>query len=421
MPRLGAVIVWLQVVAPFALKTQTRLTACTCSCCEASTAPHSFLRTGNVAVVCTPLFAIAQASSCPAECNDLKAASAAALARAEMDVDEAATDYSRFCLQNCIHDAASQQNLCTPADGAATAPAEALTSSLESSLLTEGAQQVGTKPKEDTGALVAQAEGRKATALANEARVASFEATLAAAKARTAASLELAHNRGSLAEEVKAELQDTAARAGAYAARAQEAAKTAEEEVKEIENSPKVAAQEAAQAAIKQFGQQNELNEKFLHNFQAHATPTVALAGPTATGAAAPYRAAIREVQSTQSLWEAKASQLKSDADLLRASSQSVHRHIHSYEAAGDMAGAQNLKSQAHDLLVKSVEKETEAAEAMDQARRIGLMVPKYEEAAADAAARASILGSQKWMPPAATYVAPAAFAPSPAPAASPA
>ena len=107
---------------------------------QASVASPSFLRNGNTAVVCTPLFTIAQASSCPAECNDLKAASATALQRAELDLDaaESATDYSRFCMQNCVHDSASTESLCTPASDA---PARAPIVS-PAALLNEGAEQM---------------------------------------------------------------------------------------------------------------------------------------------------------------------------------------------------------------------------------------------------------------------------------------
>mmetsp|Transcript_40154 Transcript_40154/g.93982 ORF Transcript_40154/g.93982 Transcript_40154/m.93982 type:complete len:440 (-) Transcript_40154:34-1353(-) len=387
--------VLLPIILPVAaLKTQSQLTACTCSCCEATVAnPHSFLGSANAAVVCTPLFTIAEASSCPAECNDLKAASATALARAELDIEsaESATDYSRFCLQNCIHDASSKQNLCTPADDSTNQspliPA--------SSLLNEGAAQME-KPDKD----VAKAEDKKTEAMENEAKVAKVEASLAKANARTAASLAVAHSRGDLFEEVKTELQHSAERAGAYALAAQEAAKKAEEEVKEIEEAPAVAAQEAANAAIKQFSQQDELNKKFLSNFKAHATPKIPTTPAAAAVAAGPYQAAIRQVESTQGLYEAKAAQLSSEADLLRASSDSTHHQIHAYEEAGNVQAAKQIQTQAHDLLVRSLEKETEAAEAMDESRRIGLMVPKYAAAAADAAARASILGSEKWMPP---------------------
>lgn len=252
------------------------------------------------------------------------------------------------------------------------------------------------KPDKD----VAKAEDKKTEAMENEAKVAKVEASLAKANARTAASLAVAHSRGDLFEEVKTELQHSAERAGAYALAAQQAAKKAEEEVKEIEEAPAVAAQEAANAAIKQFSQQDELNKKFLSNFKAHATPKIPTTPAAAAVAAGPYHAAIRQVESTQGLYEAKSAQLSSEADLLRASSDSTHHQIHAYEEAGNVQAAKQIQTQAHDLLVRSLEKETEAAEAMDEARRIGLMVPKYAAAAADAAARASILGSEKWMPP---------------------
>ncbi|CAE7692045.1 atl2 [Symbiodinium pilosum] len=405
---------------------------------QASVASPSFLRNGNTAVVCTPLFTIAQASSCPAECNDLKAASATALQRAELDLDaaESATDYSRFCMQNCVHDSASTESLCTPASDA---PARAPIVS-PAALLNEGAEQME-KPDKD----VAKAKDKKEEAVKNEEKIASVEASLASANEKAAANLALAHSRGDLFEEVKTELQHSAERAGAYAAAAKKAADLAEEEAQEIAEVPKAAAKEAAEAAIKQFQQQDQLNKKFLSNLKAHATPTLPPTPVAAAVAAAPYRAAIRQVESTQGLYENKAAQLKSEADLLKASSDSAHSQVHAYQAAGNVGAAQKIQTQAHDLLVRSLEKETEAAEAMDEARRIGLMVPKYAAAAADAAARASILGSQKWMPPSyqavpainakrlpfpevpasAPYPVPAAspvaFAPASAPAAAPA
>eukprot|EP00438_Fugacium_kawagutii_P019558 Skav218424 [mRNA] locus=scaffold420:18717:20929:- [translate_table: standard] len=106
---------WALATPCHALKlTKTQLTACTCSCCEAS---QSFLRFGRAAV-CTPLFSIA-ASSCPAECNDLEAATAMALHSAQLTwtTEDSAVDYARFCLKSCSPPAANNrsiQSLCTP-------------------------------------------------------------------------------------------------------------------------------------------------------------------------------------------------------------------------------------------------------------------------------------------------------------------
>lgn len=367
--------VLLYVLPTIGLKTQTMLTACTCSCCEASA--RSFLRTGHNAVICTPLFAIAQASSCPAECNDLQEATAKALHNAALGDEESAVDYSRFCLQSCSPPGA-KQSLCTP-----SLPLPLL----DTSLL---AKPESTAP--ETGTLVAEAEGKKASAMAAEAKVAAAEAAAAAAEAKAAANLEMAQSRGSLASEITEELKASAARAAMYANSASESVKKAEKELQEMKDLPKKAAEEAAQEAIRQLQQEDDTNKKVLETFQAHATPTLQPPSAAAAIAASPFRAAIREAEQVQNVYEQRASQLKSEADLLRASSASVGDRLDAYANNKDFSRV--IRAQSHDLLVESLRKETEAAKAMDDAHRAGRPIPKLEAAAATAAARASIFGT---------------------------
>eukprot|EP00435_Cladocopium_sp_Y103_P069690 s1096_g33.t1 len=420
LPRMARALLAGLLLADFAsaLTSSTKLTACTCSCCEAG--QQSFLRGSSV--VCTPLFTIA-ASSCPGECNDLQAATAMALHHAELsDVSESATDYSRFCLQSCSPPTA-KQSLCTPS----------VPLPLESSLLIEGALPAAPAPapaamaplaaaaaapaSAETGTQVAQAEGQKAFAMALEAKVAQAEAMAAAAEAKATANLELAQSRGSLAEEITTELKESAARTGVYALSAAAAVKKAEQELKEIQEAPQMAAQEATKVAIRQLQQQEDMNQKVLETFQAHATATQPPSAAAANQAAEPYNAAIREVQRKQTLYESQASQLRDQAEQLQAGAQSMDHQLEVYASNPDLAKV--IKAQSHDLLVKSLEKETAAEEAMDEARRVGQAVPKYTSQAAAAVARATIMGSTKWMPP--SLAAPAGLAPAPAMAPAPA
>lgn len=350
-------------------------------------------------MICTPLFAIAQASSCPAECNDLQEATAKALHNAALGDEESAVDYSRFCLQSCSPPGA-KQSLCTP-----SLPLPLL----DTSLL---AKPESTAP--ETGTLVAEAEGKKASAMAAEAKVAAAEAAAAAAEAKAAANLEMAQSRGSLASEITEELKASAARAAMYANSASESVKKAEKELQEMKDLPKKAAEEAAQEAIRQLQQEDDTNKKVLETFQAHATPTLQPPSAAAAIAASPFRAAIREAEQVQNVYEQRASQLKSEADLLRASSASVGDRLDAYANNKDFSRV--IRAQSHDLLVESLRKETEAAKAMDDAHRAGRPIPKLEAAAATAAARASILESSKWMPPSLGPIPVMAMAPAPSP-----
>ena len=401
---LARALLALLGIASSALKTQTQLTACTCSCCEASV--QSFLRSGHRSTVCTPLFTIAQASSCPGECNDLDAATAVALHNADLnsDTSESAVDYSRFCLQSCSPPAA-KQSLCTPS----------VSMPLDSSLLIEGAKPTAPPPEVQVVQVVVAAEGKKAAAMALEAKVASAEAMAAAAEAKAAANLELAQSRGSLAAEIISELKESAQRTGSYAASAAEAVKKAERELKEIQDAPKIAAQEATKEAIRQLQQEEEMNEKVVETFQAHATQTSQPSAAGASKAAEPYNDAIAAVHREQTLYETQASQLRDEAERLKAGVQSMDHQMELY--ASNPALSKVIQAQSHDLLVKSLEKETAAEEAMDKARRVGQVVPKYAAQAATAVLRASIMGSTKWMPPAMMSASAPAMAMAPAPA----
>jgi len=336
------------------------------------------------------LFAIAQASSCPGECHDLQAATARAQEHADLEEEDIATDYAGFCMQSCSPSSA-KQTLCTPS------------MQMPLDLLSHGAHQMP-----ETGARVAKAEGEKASAMAQEAMAAAAE--LSAAKAQAAANVGLAQ-RASMATEVKAELTTIARHAGAYAESAAEAVKKAQLELKEIGEAPKKAAEQAAQEAVRQIQQEEDMNKKVL-TFDQHASgelpPAVA-----ASRAAVPYAAAVREAEQVQAAYDSKSAQLKSEAYFLRASSRNVDSDkLDAYE--GSKLGG--IRAQSHDLLIKSMKKESEAAEASDQARRVVQVVPKYAAAASDAVGRATILES--WMPPSLALEPFPAFSPAAAPAA---
>eukprot|EP00930_Biecheleria_cincta_P060286 TRINITY_DN45964_c0_g1_i1.p1 TRINITY_DN45964_c0_g1~~TRINITY_DN45964_c0_g1_i1.p1 ORF type:complete len:316 (+),score=110.72 TRINITY_DN45964_c0_g1_i1:68-1015(+) len=259
----------------------------------------------------------------------------------------------------------------------------------------------GTSPAEDTGALVAQAEGRKAAAMAMEAKAAQAEAEAAAARAKAAADLTLAQNRGDLSSQVQAQLTDSAKRAAMYARTAAQYAKKAEKELAEIQAVPEEAAKEAAKAAVQQLQAQDKMNHAVVKMLDANLNPPPLPPVPEAAGkAAGPYVAAMSRAHEMQSTFEAKASGLRFEAEMLRTGAHNTAQQKAALEAAGDKALAKEVGSIQDDLLAKAAAKETAAAEVSSEAQHIELTLPKYAAAASQAVARATILGQQKWMPP---------------------
>lgn len=259
----------------------------------------------------------------------------------------------------------------------------------------------GTSPAEDTGALVAQAEGRKAEAMATEAKAAEAEAEAAAARAKAAADVSLAQNRGDLSSQVQAQLTDSAKRAAMYAKTAAQYAKKAEKELEQIQAAPEEAAKEAANAAVQQLQQQDQMNHRVMHMLEANIVPPPLPPVPEAVGKAAePYVAAMSRAHEMQSTFEAKASGLRFQAEMLRTGAQNMEKQKAGIEAAGDSALAKEVGATADDLLAQAAAKETAAAEESSEAQHIELMLPEYADAASQAVARATVLGQQKWMPP---------------------
>lgn len=276
-----------------------------------------------------------------------------------------------------------------------------LASTAQSTAASLRAPGPGLSPAEDTGALVAQAEGRKAEAMATEAKAAEAEAEAAAARAKAAADLSLAQNRGDMSSGIREQLIDAGKRAAQYAKTAAQYAKKAEKELEQVQAAPQEAANEAAQAAVKQLQQQDQMNHKIMHMLAVNLAPPAVPPVPFSAGRAAePYVAAKSRAAEMQSTFEAKASSLNFQAEMLRTGAQNTAKQEAAFKAAGNDALAEEVADTTDSLLSQAAAKETAAAQETSEAQHIELMLPEYTAAAGQAVARATILGRQKWMPP---------------------
>mmetsp|Transcript_61841 Transcript_61841/g.109830 ORF Transcript_61841/g.109830 Transcript_61841/m.109830 type:complete len:413 (-) Transcript_61841:73-1311(-) len=381
------------------------LSACSCSCCETqarAVALRSKLK-------CSPL--VAETSGCTGECQDLKA-DVGQSTDMVMPEEGAAADYALFCLQRCHpsddekdrDDFAAQKRVSLPCkdlseagDGKASNHTAKAAESPAVVALMKGASAA----IEETGALVADAEGKKAAAMAAEAEAAVAEASAAAARARAASNLALAQSRGDLSNEVKAALKESAERAGFFAKTAEESAATAAKELKELEEVPKMAAKEASAEAVKQVKAQDAMNHQVMDTLEANISPPPPPPPYEAAGRAAePYASAISTATDAESMYEAQATALTDQADMLRTSAMNVVKQAEPYEEAGRKDLAKIIQKRAEDISVQAANLDTKAVEASSKAAHIEVALPKYGAAAGTAVARANILGQQKWMPP---------------------
>eukprot|EP00440_Ansanella_granifera_P011275 gb/GFBE01012230.1/.p1 GENE.gb/GFBE01012230.1/~~gb/GFBE01012230.1/.p1 ORF type:complete len:439 (+),score=124.90 gb/GFBE01012230.1/:1-1317(+) len=423
--RLLALFLAVFSVALEALKTQDvgaavssgtlrdSMMACTCQCCEVSPRVASLRSDGGTAETqCAPL--LIESPGCHAECEDVDLANAATSRSADSVASEEAafTDYARYCLNNCVPSGAIKQGLSVPCSfshdaslSGEQAVALAMAKVYAPQLMIEGAEQNKSEPAptlEESGALVADAEGKKATAMVLEAQSAAAAAEAAADQAKSAYDLQVAQSRGSLAKEVKAQLRESAKRAEAFAQSAKDAAKKAMDELREMQDVPIKAAREAAEAAKRQLKSQDTINDQVMQAVDDNVHPPPVPPPPVAAAKAAePYSLAMGRAAEMQSSLENKASQLTSEAHLLRTGAKQVEGQLKAYADDGRQDLADQVKASSNDLLMKSMAKDTEAAETRYHAEQVQQDIPKYADAAAAAVARATVIANQKWMPPA--------------------
>lgn len=285
----------------------------------------------------------------------------------------------------------------TDADKAASAAAAA-------ALLKKGDKKEAKKEK-DTGAMLAEAAGKEATAAGMEARLTEAEASSAQALSQASSSIDAAKNGALMVNAAKAQVQAAEVQAEIYAHSAAKAAAKAQADFKAIEDIPAKVAALAADEAKKII--QGEVNQAASNIAAVKAR----LAGPAlpvplaeaAVRAAKPYYDVMQKAISTGSLYEASAHSLQDQAQELQANSRNMASQAVAYQMAGDGANAQSMMAQAKSMMVDAQSKGAQADKDYAIAESVRKSVPNYQANAAAASARATALANPGGQPPPAT------------------
>lgn len=288
----------------------------------------------------------------------------------------------------------SDQAALNEAQAAASAPADP-----NAALAASAADKEKDK---ETGALVAQASGKQATAAGIEARITEAEASSAQSLSLANADMEASHSASLMVTAARAQVQAAKVRAAVYARSAAKAAARAEAELKEIKDIPRKVAQMAAEEAKSIV--QGEVNEA-ANNL---AIIKSRLAGPplpvplaeASVRAAQPYYNIMNKAIAMGNLYEASAHTLQDQAQTLQEQSRTVASQAVGYQTAGQGVIAQKLMAQAKGMLAEAQAKDAQARKDFSVAEGVRKQVPNYQANAALASARATSLANPGGQPP---------------------
>eukprot|EP00933_Yihiella_yeosuensis_P043679 TRINITY_DN3860_c9_g1_i1.p1 TRINITY_DN3860_c9_g1~~TRINITY_DN3860_c9_g1_i1.p1 ORF type:complete len:423 (-),score=142.83 TRINITY_DN3860_c9_g1_i1:280-1548(-) len=401
-----------------ALKNLGGLSACACSCCETARPNSNALRAHNAALICSPLSDVDSQSGCPQECQDPTTAFQVASSTFAANEDLAgAMDYGSYCMQKC-QPAENTGLSCflTDAEKQATDARVALmggaveavqagdkadkAEALQSALLAKNDAEEDEAGLEETGAMVAEAEGKKASAMAVETKAAMAEAQAAQARATALVDLKKAENRGGIIADIQGQLMESSQRAHLFAQTALKASQQAAADLEALKHVHEFAAKEAAKMAVAQLNFEAQTNLHELDLFNRNLEPVPLPPVPEQIGkAASPYLKAAAQAGGVKQLFEAEASAKRDEAERLRFGAERTRGQAAAYE--GNAGALNKIRASADKLLQQSQDAEGAALNADQEAERIGAQLPKYMGLAGQAVGRATVMGEQKWMPPA--------------------
>eukprot|EP00929_Paragymnodinium_shiwhaense_P120590 TRINITY_DN92550_c0_g1_i1.p1 TRINITY_DN92550_c0_g1~~TRINITY_DN92550_c0_g1_i1.p1 ORF type:complete len:582 (-),score=153.75 TRINITY_DN92550_c0_g1_i1:33-1778(-) len=257
-------------------------------------------------------------------------------------------------------------------------------------------------PTPDTGALVAEAQGRFATASSLEARAAKAEVQSSRFLANSSFSLQSAKSSVLFIRKAKAEIAASATRAAIYAASAKQSAATAAAELAEMERIPQEAADFAAAEAEREFWA--EANATALKMAQEDAMlkgpPPPAAAGPAALRAAAPYHRAMDITMDARASYDSQARRWSAQSQVLYGGAQARHVQAHELQAAGHTEAAKKTMEAAKQSLSEAVAADQKAEQLYGQAKQADEQLPRLMADADFAAQTAGEMAGVRWMPP---------------------
>jgi len=401
---------------------------CSCSCCRVTGSRSMASGASTICSLMSTDLDGKPSDTCPASCanNDL--------ATAVVSSDMGSLDYTRFCLMNCLPPQTSkigstcrkttdeeQAKLLTSGGNGKdpesilhpepptvpeelydpVAPPEA-PQLVDVKAVTTPAPVVVAVKEKDTGAMVAEANGKAAAAAGIEARLTEAEVQTAQALSLASTAVQTGENGAHAVNSAKSQVQAAVVRANIYAHSAALAAAKAQATFKAIQDIPAKVAGIAAEEAKRII--QGELNEaaQTVANIKARQAgpPLPVPLAEASVRAAKPFYAAMQKAISTGSLYEAQARSLQDQAEQLQINSRSMASQAVAYQMAGNGGDSQTMMAQARSMLSEAQSKSDQAKKDYAVAESVRKSVPNYQANAAAASARATSIANPGMQPP---------------------
>mmetsp|Transcript_8818 Transcript_8818/g.19381 ORF Transcript_8818/g.19381 Transcript_8818/m.19381 type:complete len:275 (-) Transcript_8818:83-907(-) len=244
------------------------------------------------------------------------------------------------------------------------------------------------RKEQETGAMVAQANGKLAIAVGLMARSAEGEAAGAGRLANSSRALRGARARARLLSDAEGSVRASAVRAAVYAHSASLAAKKAKEELDEIKKIPQEAAQEVTSELVAEIWREANVSAAAATATEAELEfPSGGSHPEVASRVAAPYHSSAQREENNRAALAHQATQLKDKAESLRRGAQ-----ILASQAVGNDAATKRI----YEMLRQANGAEAEAENLDIAALAAASSIPDYQAKADEEAARAIALAKEQ-------------------------
>lgn len=241
---------------------------------------------------------------------------------------------------------------------------------------------------------------KEALAAATEARAAGAQAKSQKALSATLDSLHETMDAYSKNKAAIAQQQSLVTQAELHAKNADRAKVISQAAVEAIRNAAQQAADSAAAEAKMKMGKLALFSTTMAALIRAKFSVPLGHTANAAGAAAGPYNQAILRAQLVRDKYRDKAQALAATAKQLQVNAHVVASQAVAYQASGSVDVANKLLAQAHAAMGQVNGYMEEAGKWQAAAQSIQDTLPLYSEAAAAAAARASVLAKPEWNVP---------------------
>lgn len=253
----------------------------------------------------------------------------------------------------------------------------------------------------DSGAMVAEAEGNHAVAEGMEARLSEAEAKSMRLLAASTDALRKVKEQAVNTNGASATVKSMEVQAEIYARSAAKSARQAQTDFDELKAATREVGLEAGKAAAAQM--QNEADQeaaeaKFLRT--KFAPLKVEPLAEAAKRAAQPYADAMQRATVIRMAYTTQAHQLSDLAHDLQTNARTLVSQAAIYQSAGNEGTASQLMSHAKGMLDEAATTDAQAHKWQAVAQQITQSLPQYQMQAGMAAARAAAIANPAGQPP---------------------